>query len=207
MRTFRGVSAPTRAVAPRPSRCSPSPPASTGSSSTWTARPAPLLPTRVPAMRKDFLVDPYQVLEARLAGAGGILVILRMLSRPQVDALLGCAREQGMFVLLEAFDAATSSRCTRLVQVARRRHGPPGGHQLPRPAHACRSCRGACSSCCRCCPREVPRVAESGVASERGRTQHRRGRLRDGADRQRTDARRRPAGDWWPRLLAAGRSA
>ena len=29
----------------------------------------------VPAMRKDFLVDPYQVLEARLAGAGGVLVI------------------------------------------------------------------------------------------------------------------------------------
>src|SRR5689334_4592504 len=32
---------------------------------------------RVPAMRKDFLVDPYQVAEARLAGAGGILVIVR----------------------------------------------------------------------------------------------------------------------------------
>ena len=40
------------------------------------ARSAPL---RVPAMRKDFLVDPYQVIEARLAGAGGVLVILRML--------------------------------------------------------------------------------------------------------------------------------
>ena len=36
---------------------------------------------RVPTMRKDFLVDPYQVAEARLAGAGGILVIVRMLRR------------------------------------------------------------------------------------------------------------------------------
>ena len=35
----------------------------------------------VPAMRKDFLVDPYQVVEARAAGAGGVLLILRMLPR------------------------------------------------------------------------------------------------------------------------------
>ncbi|MEN9527385.1 MAG: hypothetical protein RLY56_1336, partial [Pseudomonadota bacterium] len=34
---------------------------------------------RVPTMRKDFLVDPYQVLEARAAGAGGVLLIVRML--------------------------------------------------------------------------------------------------------------------------------
>src|ERR1700722_87842 len=40
-----------------------------------------LAPLHVPAMRKDFLVDPYQVLEARAAGAAGIFVILRMLSR------------------------------------------------------------------------------------------------------------------------------
>src|SRR3569832_1774403 len=33
-----------------------------------------LAPLNVPAMRKDFLVDPYQILEARLAGAGGVLV-------------------------------------------------------------------------------------------------------------------------------------
>src|SRR5438067_1568459 len=35
----------------------------------------------VPAMRKDFLVDPSQVLEARASGAGGVLGIVRMLSR------------------------------------------------------------------------------------------------------------------------------
>ncbi|HEV8016963.1 MAG TPA: hypothetical protein VGP32_00225 [Steroidobacteraceae bacterium] len=64
-----------------------------------------LAPLGVPAMRKDFLVDPYQVLEARVAGAGGVLVILRMLSRAAIDALLDCAREHGLFVLLEAFDA------------------------------------------------------------------------------------------------------
>ena len=65
-----------------------------------------LAPLRVPAMRKDFLVDPYQVLEARAAGAGGVLVIVRMLKRAQIAELLDVAAEHGMFVLLEAFDAA-----------------------------------------------------------------------------------------------------
>jgi indole-3-glycerol phosphate synthase len=66
---------------------------------------AVLAPLGVPAMRKDFLVDPYQVLEARAAGAGGVLVILRMLTRPRIEELLNVAAEHGMFVLLEAFDA------------------------------------------------------------------------------------------------------
>jgi indole-3-glycerol phosphate synthase len=65
---------------------------------------AALVPHRVPAMRKDFLVDPYQVLEARAAGAGGVLVILRMLPRARIVELLDAAAEHGMFVLLEAFD-------------------------------------------------------------------------------------------------------
>ena len=64
-----------------------------------------LAPHHVPAMRKDFLIDPYQVLEARAAGAGGVLLILRMLSRETLGALIECARQQELFVLLEAFDA------------------------------------------------------------------------------------------------------
>ena len=67
---------------------------------------AALVPLGVPAMRKDFLVDPYQVLEARAAGAGGVLVILRMLPRPRIEELLDVAAEHGLFVLLEAFDEA-----------------------------------------------------------------------------------------------------
>ena len=57
-------------------------------------------------MRKDFLVDPYQVLEARAAGAGGVLVIVRMLPRAQLLALLDAAADHGLFVLLEAFGLA-----------------------------------------------------------------------------------------------------
>jgi len=66
---------------------------------------AALAPYGVPAMRKDFLVDPYQVLEARANGAGGVLLIVRMVERERLVAMLDAAAEQGLFVLLEAFDA------------------------------------------------------------------------------------------------------
>lgn len=65
-----------------------------------------LAPHDVPVMRKDFLVDPYQVMEGRAAGAGGVLVIVRMLDKSRITALLDCAAMLKMFVLLEAFDAA-----------------------------------------------------------------------------------------------------
>jgi indole-3-glycerol phosphate synthase len=66
---------------------------------------AALRPHGVPAMRKDFLVDPYQVLEARAHGAGGVLLIVRMVERERLVAMLDEAAAQGLFVLLEAFDA------------------------------------------------------------------------------------------------------
>jgi indole-3-glycerol phosphate synthase len=65
---------------------------------------AMLAPYGVPAMRKDFLVDPYQVLEARATGAGGVLLIVRMVAPDVLTAMLDTAAEQGLFVLLEAFD-------------------------------------------------------------------------------------------------------
>jgi indole-3-glycerol phosphate synthase len=76
---------------------------------------AALRPLNVPAMRKDFLVDPYQVLEARAAGAGGVLVIVRMLSRAQMMQLLDAAAEFKLFVLLEAFDAADLAAARELL--------------------------------------------------------------------------------------------
>jgi indole-3-glycerol phosphate synthase len=79
-----------------------------------------LTPLRVPAMRKDFLVDPYQVLEARAAGAGGVLVILRMLQRERSAELLAAASEHGLFVLLEAFDARDLELARDLLAATRR---------------------------------------------------------------------------------------
>jgi indole-3-glycerol phosphate synthase len=73
-------------------------------------------PAGVPAMRKDFLVDPYQVLEARAAGAGGVLVIIRMLERARAEELLAAAAEHGLFVLLEAFDAADLELARQLLE-------------------------------------------------------------------------------------------
>ena len=76
---------------------------------------AVLAPLGVPAMRKDFLVDPYQVLEARAAGAGGVLVILRMVPPARISELLDVAAEHGMFVLLEAFDEPDLSMARELL--------------------------------------------------------------------------------------------
>jgi indole-3-glycerol phosphate synthase len=80
-----------------------------------------LRPLGVPAMRKDFLVDPYQVMEARAAGAGGVLVIARMLDQSRLTALLDCAAMLKMFVLFEAFDADDLA-LTREVLAARAGH-------------------------------------------------------------------------------------
>jgi indole-3-glycerol phosphate synthase len=63
-----------------------------------------LQPYGIPAMRKDFLADSYQVLEARAHGASGVLLIVRMVPRARLVEMLDCAAEHGLFVLLEAFD-------------------------------------------------------------------------------------------------------
>jgi indole-3-glycerol phosphate synthase len=93
-----------------------------------------LAPLGVPAMRKDFLVDPYQVLEARAAGAGGVLVIVRMLSRLQMSQLLDAAAEHGMFVLLEAFDESDLAAARELLALRRGNRADSGvdsgGHAI-----------------------------------------------------------------------------
>jgi len=73
-----------------------------------------LAPLGCPVMRKDFLTDAYQVVEARVAGASGVLVIVTMLNDTEVRELVACARELGLFVLLEAFDAVDLERIARL---------------------------------------------------------------------------------------------
>lgn len=63
-----------------------------------------------PAMRKDFIVDPYQILEARAVGAGGVLLILKLCSDGCLREMFDCAAALGLFVLLEAFDEADIER-------------------------------------------------------------------------------------------------
>ena len=73
-------------------------------------------------MRKDFLVDRYQVLEARLHGASGVLLIVRMVPLAQLVEMLDCAADLGLFVLLEAFDAADLAVARQLAQSRRGRN-------------------------------------------------------------------------------------
>jgi indole-3-glycerol phosphate synthase len=89
-----------------------------GSLAHLTEAARALAPFGVPAMRKDFLVDPYQVFEARAAGAGGVLVILRMLPKEDIRSLIECAGALGLFVLLEAFDARDIELMHELVDAA-----------------------------------------------------------------------------------------
>jgi len=57
----------------------------------------------IPVMRKDFLVHPYQVSEARHHGANGVLIILAIIDENQIRPMIQRALHHGMFVLLEAF--------------------------------------------------------------------------------------------------------
>lgn len=69
----------------------------------------------VPVMRKDFLVDPKQIQEARAAGASGVLLIVAMLDEARLASMLDCAAEHSLFVLLESFDGIDLERTARLL--------------------------------------------------------------------------------------------
>lgn len=58
----------------------------------------------LPLLRKDFLIDPYQVLEARAAGADAVLLIVAALGRERLTQLMGTASELGMDTLVEVHD-------------------------------------------------------------------------------------------------------
>ena len=63
-----------------------------------------------PVLRKDFLLDPYQVYEARAAGADAVLLICALLDDAALGDLLALARALGMDALVEAHDADEAQR-------------------------------------------------------------------------------------------------
>jgi len=68
----------------------------------------------LPVLRKDFMVDPWQVLEARSIGADAILIIVAALEDGQMAEIEAAALELGMDVLVEVHDAAEMQRASRL---------------------------------------------------------------------------------------------
>jgi indole-3-glycerol phosphate synthase len=68
----------------------------------------------LPVLRKDFMVDPIQVIEARAADADAILIILAAVSDALASELHAAADEHGLSVLLEVHDEAELERALRL---------------------------------------------------------------------------------------------
>jgi indole-3-glycerol phosphate synthase len=68
----------------------------------------------LPALRKEFIIDEYQVAESRALGADAILLIAAALDDARMAALEACARDYRMDVLVEVHDAAELERALRL---------------------------------------------------------------------------------------------
>ncbi len=134
-----------------------------GSLEDLNAAAASLMSHGVPTMRKDFLTDPYQVLEARAAGASGVLIIVTMLDDSLVTTLLEAATECGLFVLLEAFDERDLERISTF-SIAPRDTFPILCGVNCRDLTSLEIDFGRFRQLATHLPRDLPAVAESGIS-------------------------------------------
>ena len=71
--------------------------------------------SNTPTMRKDFLVEPYQISEAFVNGASGVLLITAMLDDKMLRMMIDRAIQHQMFILLESFDEEDLRRSKSIV--------------------------------------------------------------------------------------------
>jgi len=71
----------------------------------------------IPLLRKDFIIDPYQVMEAKAAGADAILLIARILTKKEVSDLTSLTQSHGMEVLLEIHNEEELEKISPLTDV------------------------------------------------------------------------------------------
>ncbi|MHB8353035.1 MAG: indole-3-glycerol phosphate synthase TrpC [Burkholderiales bacterium] len=69
---------------------------------------------QIPVLRKDFIVDPYQVYETRAMGADALLLIVAALNQSEMVALAHLAQSLGLAVLVESHDAEELTRALAL---------------------------------------------------------------------------------------------
>jgi indole-3-glycerol phosphate synthase len=158
VRTYANAGAAAVSILTEPSRFD-------GSLEDLASGALALAPLKVPAMRKDFLVDAYQVLEGRAAGASGVLAIIRMLPRQELERLIDAALELQMFVLLEAFDAPDIELAHALTSGRRDERNRLLVGVNSRDLATLEVVPGRLDALAALLPRDVKRVAESGVAT------------------------------------------
>jgi len=116
---------------------------------------------KLPVLRKDFLIEEYQVHESRAAGADAILLIAGILSPAQIGGMVAIARAADMTCIVEVHDAAELEAVSGLLQSGGRMLLGINNRDLARQVVDL----GTTGRLARLAPKGIPIVAESGIAT------------------------------------------